>query len=82
MSAISRREKPPESSTRILCAAGWPRAAIPIATRCPQIPSDIILETARLYIDAFESITSKAFELPSPELPILDRIRANLAEYF
>jgi phosphoribosylaminoimidazole-succinocarboxamide synthase len=48
----------------------------------PQIPSEIILETARLYIGAYETLTGNSFELPSPELPILDRIRANLAEYF
>jgi phosphoribosylaminoimidazole-succinocarboxamide synthase len=60
-----------------------------VAARCdpyrdpiPQIPSEIILETARLYIDAYETITGKAFEPPSPDVPILARIRANLARYF
>jgi phosphoribosylaminoimidazole-succinocarboxamide synthase len=60
-----------------------------VAARCdpyrdpiPQIPGEIILETARLYIEAYETITGQPFELPSPQIPILDRIRANLAEYF
>jgi len=60
-----------------------------VALRCdpyrdpiPPIPSEIILETARLYIGAYETITGKSFELPSPETPIIDRIRANLSEYF
>jgi phosphoribosylaminoimidazole-succinocarboxamide synthase len=48
----------------------------------PEIPSEVILETARIYIDAYETITGKAFELPSPSTPILARIRANLAQYF
>ena len=48
----------------------------------PHIPSEIILETAQLYIYAYETITGKSFELPSPETPIIDRIRANLAEFF
>jgi phosphoribosylaminoimidazole-succinocarboxamide synthase len=48
----------------------------------PEISIDVILETARIYIDAYETITGKSFEPPSPELPILDRIRANLAKYF
>ena len=60
-----------------------------VAARCdpyrdpiPQIPNEIILETARIYIDAYEIITSQAFELPPPGVPVLARIRANLAQYF
>jgi phosphoribosylaminoimidazole-succinocarboxamide synthase len=59
-----------------------------VAARCdpyrdpiPEIPSDIILETARIYIGAYETITGKTFELPSSSIPILSRIRANLAKY-
>ncbi len=48
----------------------------------PEIPSEVILETARLYIEAYETITGKSFEPPSPDIPILTRIRANLAQYF
>jgi phosphoribosylaminoimidazole-succinocarboxamide synthase len=48
----------------------------------PDIPREIILETARTYIVAFETITGKTFEPPSPEIPVLERIRANLAEYW
>jgi phosphoribosylaminoimidazole-succinocarboxamide synthase len=48
----------------------------------PEIPSEVILETARIYIDAYETITGETFEPPSPDIPILARIRANLAQYF
>ena len=48
----------------------------------PEIPSEVILETARIYIDAYEIITGKTFEPPSADIPILTRIRANLAQYF
>jgi phosphoribosylaminoimidazole-succinocarboxamide synthase len=48
----------------------------------PEIPSEVILETARIYIDAYEIITGKSFEPPSPNIPILARIRANLTQYF
>ena len=48
----------------------------------PEIPAAVILETAGLYIDAYETITGKTFELPSPHIPILERIRANLTGYF
>jgi phosphoribosylaminoimidazole-succinocarboxamide synthase len=60
-----------------------------VAARCdpygdpiPEIPSEVILETARIYIGAYETITGKAFQPPSPEISILSRIRANLAQYF
>ena len=48
----------------------------------PEIPSEVILETARIYIDAYEIITGKTFVPPSADIPILTRIRANLAQYF
>jgi phosphoribosylaminoimidazole-succinocarboxamide synthase len=48
----------------------------------PEIPSEIILETARIYVDAYETITGQEFALPRPDLPILARIRANLVKYF
>jgi phosphoribosylaminoimidazole-succinocarboxamide synthase len=54
----------------------------PYRDQIPEIPSEVILETARLYIEAYETITGKSFTPPSPGLPILDRIRANLAQYF
>jgi phosphoribosylaminoimidazole-succinocarboxamide synthase len=59
-----------------------------VAARCdpykdaiPEIPRDIVLEAARIYISVFETITGQAFALPDPSVPILDRIRANLSEY-
>ena len=48
----------------------------------PEIPSEVILETARIYIDAYKTITGKNFEPPLPDIPILARIQANLAQYF
>jgi phosphoribosylaminoimidazole-succinocarboxamide synthase len=48
----------------------------------PDIPSEIVLETARIYIGAYEAITGRKFEPPSPDVPVLERIRANLAQYF
>jgi phosphoribosylaminoimidazole-succinocarboxamide synthase len=48
----------------------------------PEIPSEVILETARIYIDAYETISGKNFEPPSPDIPIPARIRTNLTQYF
>jgi phosphoribosylaminoimidazole-succinocarboxamide synthase len=59
-----------------------------VAARCdpyrdpiPPIPAEVVLDTARVYVEAFEMITGERFALP-PDIPILDRIRANLARYF
>jgi phosphoribosylaminoimidazole-succinocarboxamide synthase len=59
-----------------------------VAERCdpykdpiPEIPKDVILKTAEVYVQAYETITGKAFELPADE-PVLQRIRWNLSRYF
>lgn len=58
-----------------------------VAARCdpyrdgiPEIPRDLILGTARIYSEAFETITGQRFT--PPDEPVLDRIRRNLAPYF
>ncbi|MGQ3354503.1 MAG: phosphoribosylaminoimidazolesuccinocarboxamide synthase [Phreatobacter sp.] len=48
----------------------------------PEIPQDVIVATAAVYIEAFETITGKRFEIGADEGPVIDRIRANLAGYF
>ena len=48
----------------------------------PEIPREIILEAARLYIGVFETITGQSFVLPQSDIPVLARIRANLGRYF
>lgn len=60
-----------------------------VAARCdpykdqiPDIPPEVRLEAAAVYISAYERITNKEFVLPDPNTPILDRIRKNLAKYF
>jgi len=60
-----------------------------VAERCdpyrdpiPEIPRNVILEAARVYIEVFETITGQSFVLPDPDIPVLARIRANLAPYF
>ena len=60
-----------------------------VASRCdpykdeiPEIPEELILDTAEVYIHAFETITGQTFKLPETDEPVLDRIRRNLASYF
>ena len=59
-----------------------------VAARCdpyrdelPAIPDDLVLATAAVYIQAFEAITGRPFDLPDDDGPILDRIRRNLAPF-
>jgi phosphoribosylaminoimidazole-succinocarboxamide synthase len=42
----------------------------------------MVLETARVYISAYEQITDRAFDLPDPSVPVLERIRKNLTKFF
>jgi phosphoribosylaminoimidazole-succinocarboxamide synthase len=60
-----------------------------VAARCdpykdpiPEIPPEMIFETALVYVRAFETITGRTFDPPSAEEPVLARIRRNLAKYF
>ena len=48
----------------------------------PEIPADVILETSKVYIDAYERITGQTFALPDADVTVLERIRKNLAQYF
>jgi phosphoribosylaminoimidazole-succinocarboxamide synthase len=54
----------------------------PYKDEIPEIPREVVLETARVYISAYERITGRAFELPDPTVPVLQRIRKNLKKYF
>lgn len=60
-----------------------------VAERCdpyrdpiPEIPQELVLATAEVYVRAYERITGEAFRLPEDDRPILERVRANLAPYF
>ncbi len=48
----------------------------------PPIPAELIAETARVYIRAFEAITGRTFEPDLSGASVLDRVRDNLRVYF
>ncbi len=59
-----------------------------VAARCdpyhdaiPEIPEALILDTAAVYIEAFETITGQSFALPMETGTVLQRIRSNLSEF-
>jgi phosphoribosylaminoimidazole-succinocarboxamide synthase len=47
----------------------------------PEIPREVVLAAAAVYIEAFETITGQVFEVPDQPVKVLDRIRANLTEF-
>lgn len=47
----------------------------------PEIPQDVILGAAAIYIRAYETITGETFVLPDPAEVPLERIRRNLAGF-
>jgi phosphoribosylaminoimidazole-succinocarboxamide synthase len=60
-----------------------------VAARCdpykdpvPEIPREVILDAAKVYIDVQEQITGRPFDLPDRSVPPLDRIRRNLKAFF
>ena len=60
-----------------------------VAERCdpykeaiPDIPAQLIAQTSQVYVQAFETVTGKAFEPPADGEEPLQRIRRNLVRYF
>ena len=60
-----------------------------VAARCdpyhdeiPEIPQELILGTASVYIEAYETITGQRFALPEGDGPVQERVRTNLRPYF
>jgi phosphoribosylaminoimidazole-succinocarboxamide synthase len=73
--------EPPESLDKDFVRRWLSARCDPYRDPLPEIPSEIILEAARLYIGVYETITGNSFALSQPEIPVLARIRANLAAY-
>ena len=74
--------QPPESLDKDFVRRWVSERCDPYRGQIPAIPREIILEAARIYIGVFETITGQSFVVPDPDIPVLARIRANLARYF
>jgi phosphoribosylaminoimidazole-succinocarboxamide synthase len=73
--------EPPESLDKDFVRRWVVERCDPYRDPIPEIPRNVILEAARVYIEVFETITGQSFVLPDPAIPVLARIRANLARY-
>ena len=72
----------PESFDKDVVRSWVAQRCDPYKDEIPEIPREMVLETARVYVSAYEQITGRAFDLPDPDVPVLQRIRKNLAKYF
>ncbi|MCF8485906.1 MAG: phosphoribosylaminoimidazolesuccinocarboxamide synthase [Rhodobacteraceae bacterium] len=79
--AFAAGSRPPSFDKDVIRA--WVGARCdPYTDPIPEIPPEMIAQTAQIYIDAYEAITGQTF-LPDNAGPTtLDRIRANLSPYF
>ncbi|WP_448191959.1 phosphoribosylaminoimidazolesuccinocarboxamide synthase [Azospirillum sp. sgz301742] len=54
----------------------------PYKDATPAIPDELVLDTAAVYIHAYETITGETFQVPAEVVPVLERIRRNLEAFF
>jgi phosphoribosylaminoimidazole-succinocarboxamide synthase len=74
--------EPPQSFDKDFVRSWVTQRCDPYRDPIPPIPREIVLDAARIYIEAFETITGKSFKIPTQVVPVLDRIRGNLAGFF
>src|SRR6516225_2490139 len=65
--------QPPESLDKDFVRRWVSERCDPYRDPIPQVPHEVILEAARLYIGVFETITGQSFVLPEPDIPPLAR---------
>jgi phosphoribosylaminoimidazole-succinocarboxamide synthase len=73
--------EPPETLDKDFVRRWVTARCDPYRDPLPEIPREVVLDAARLYVEGFETITGRAFAFPDPAVPPLARIRANLAGY-
>jgi phosphoribosylaminoimidazole-succinocarboxamide synthase len=76
------RGERPESFDKDFVRSWVAACCDPYKDTIPEIPPEMIEETANIYIRAFETITGQGFTRPTGVEPVLDRIRRNLSSYF
>jgi len=72
----------PESFDKDFVRAWVTERCDPYKDEIPEIPSDLIEQTSKVYIRAYEAITGTAFVPDDHSATPRDRVRASLARYF
>lgn len=79
--AFAEGSRPPSFDKDVIRA--WVAARCdPYTDEIPEIPAEMIEQTSRVYIEAYEAITGEVFVPDLSGATPLDRVRANLAGYF
>lgn len=79
--AFAEGSRPPSFDKDVIRA--WVAARCdPYTDEIPEIPAEMIEQTSRVYIEAYEAITGETFVPDLSGATPLDRVRANLAGYF
>jgi len=79
--AFANGTRPPSFDKDVIRA--WVAARCdPYKDQIPEIPEEMILQTAQVYIDAFQMITGQPFVPDTSGATPIDRVRANLAPWF
>ena len=76
------RGERPESFDKDFVRAWVSARCDPYREPVPPIPEELVLQTAEVYVRAFETITGQAFAPPAADEPVLQRIRRNLQARF
>lgn len=80
-SALEDGTRPPSFDKDVI--RSWVVARCdPYKDDVPEIPAEMIAQTAQVYIDAYEAITGQTFHPDASGPTPLDRVRANLSSYF
>jgi phosphoribosylaminoimidazole-succinocarboxamide synthase len=74
--------EPPESFDKDVIRNWVASRCDPYRDALPAIPEDLVLATAAVYIQAFETITGQDLPFPGGDGSVLDRVRANLTPLF
>ena len=76
------RGERPESFDKDFVRAWVAARCDPYKDAIPPIPEELVLQTAGVYVSAFETITGQSFAPPDRDESVLLRIRRNLESYF
>jgi phosphoribosylaminoimidazole-succinocarboxamide synthase len=71
----------PESFDKDFVRAWVAERCDPYKDPAPEIPAELVAETAAVYVKAFETITGQVFDYPSADGSPMERIRRNLAAF-
>jgi phosphoribosylaminoimidazole-succinocarboxamide synthase len=74
--------EPPETLDKDFIRRWVVERCDPYTDPIPEIPAGVILQASATYIEVYERLTGRRFELPDPAISPLTRIRRNLGKYF